>query len=175
MHARTPITTSLLTATLLLTGCGGGHAKSSGRPTTSAAITATPAAKATSTYLGPKVKPSTKWVPKLRALSDGNGVSDCQTSGSPACLRAMTAAITTYTGILKDITAAGAGTEYKKTVADINQYVRAADAYQAAGCANDPNADIEGSPCYGDALKVATGPSILQFVLPTDELGVGVS
>lgn len=121
------------------------------------------------------MKLSTKWAPKLAALADSGGVAACQTSGSTDCVDAITNDLNTMTGLLKDINAADARAEYAKTVAEINKLVRAADAYGADGCPGDPNADISGSPCYGNAIAVTIGVTGFQFLMPTDEINAGVS
>ncbi|MFJ2630881.1 hypothetical protein ACIO6U_02805 [Streptomyces sp. NPDC087422] len=167
---------ALATAALTLAGCGGrasddAKADPSG---TATAATVTPTTESATTAPAVTVKLSTKWAPKLKTLSDGPGVIACQDSGSTGCVNAMTDAINAYGGIVKDINNAGASDEYAKTLANINQYVRAADAFDKAGCAGDPNADVGDSPCSGDAMKVVMGSTLLGFVMPTDEMNAGV-
>lgn len=165
-----PIALAVLVAGSAVAGCGSSTPQPT-RDTTKPPTSAAPAATTSSHG----VKLSTKWVPKLNALSNGDGVAACQDSGSTDCLTAMTADLKAFTSILKDIDAQGAQAEYTKTVAEINKMTRAADAYDKDGCGGDPNADVDGSPCPGNALAVTVGVATLSFILPTDELNAGVS
>lgn len=170
MHTRTTVAALLLAAGLLTAGCGGSSHGAGDSPTatTGAAATTT----TTSARASTQVKLSTKWDRKLETVSL-SATKACQTSGSEECLTALDGSVTTLTAIIDAIGAADADVEYTKTVAEITRLVNAADAFTKDECPGDPNADVDGSPCYGHAMDLTVGLTGLSFVMQTDEANAG--
>lgn len=161
----------LLAAGLALTGCTVGT-----QPTPDRTAATTPTVKATTaaaTTVAP-VNLSATWNPKLDAASL-SATKACQITGSTQCLTAMTGSVTTLSSLIDAIDAASARAEYPKTVAEISKLIAAAQAFADDQCPNDPNADVEGSPCYGHAMELSVGLSSLSFVMQTDEANAGVA
>lgn len=158
----------LATAGLALTACSGSsHTDKPAATTTPATVTATTASGT--------VKLSTRWVPKLNALSGGSGISACSTdSGSDGCVTAIGDAVSLYGSITNAITAANAQAEYPKTIAELTKLIGAADTYDKDECPGDSNADVDGSPCPKNAIDAVNGLNTLEFIMQTDELNAGV-
>lgn len=170
MRTRTITATTAVAAVLLLAGCSSssGH-DNTAKPSAPTATASTPKATAADA-----VKLSTVWVPKLQAIADGDGVSDCSTdSGSGGCVQAISDSVDLFTQLTDAISAAGAVGQYPKTIAEITKLVGNADTYTKDECPGDDNADIDGSPCPKNALAVVVGVTGLEFVMQTDEANAG--
>lgn len=168
---RRRITTgATLAAALLLAGCSSGSDDSAKPKTTTSPAGTTAASTATAAAM----KLSTTWVPKLQTLADGDGVSACSIdSGSDGCVQAISDSVDLFSQITEAINTAGAAEQYPKTIAEITKLVGDADTYSKDECPGDPNADVDGSPCAKNALAVVVGVSVLQMVMPTDEVTGG--
>lgn len=150
---------------LVLSGCGGGGKDAAPSASPSVAVT-TPAALAA-------VKLSTKWTPKLEALTAAGGTGACQAPGSGACVRALSATLEQVTAFLADVNAAGSRDRYPKAVAQASAMVASATRYSDHECPGDTAAGVKGSPCYEDAWGVTVGVPTLQMAMTTDELTSG--
>lgn len=165
----------LLAAGLVLAGCSGGSGGDAKPAAATSAPSTTPAAT-TSAPAGPTVKLSAAWVPKLKTLSDGPGLSDCAAdSGSTGCSDGIGGSVVVFGQIAHAIDAANAKDEYPKTIAELGKLLDAASAYTDDECPGDENADIDGSPCPKNAIAVSVGVTTLEFIMQTDEANAGVA
>lgn len=171
MRTYTAVTAAVLLAAAL-TACSSGSDKDApAKPGAQGAAAGTPQTTATAAA----VKLSTTWVPKLEALADGSGVTDCSTdSGSADCVQAISDSVGLFTQIIDAISTSTAADQYPKTVAEVDKLVGGADTYNTDGCPGDENADVDGSPCPKTALAVVVGVSTLQMVMQTDEVNAGL-
>lgn len=168
----------LLAAGLVLAGCSGGSGGDAKPTAATSAQSAAPSAAAatTSAPAGPAVKLSATWVPKLNALSDGPGLSDCAAdSGSSGCSDGIGSSVVVFGQIAHAIDAANAKDEYPKTIVELGKLLDAASAYTDDECPGDENADIDGSPCPKNAIAVSIGVTTLEFIMQTDEANAGVA
>lgn len=168
---RRRITTgAVLAAAIVLAGCSSSSDDSAKATVTTSAASTTASPAATPSA----VKLSTTWVPKLQTLADGDGVSACSSdSGSDGCVQAISDSVDLFSQITEAINTAGVADQYPKTIAEITKLVGDADTYSKDECPGDPNADVDGSPCPKAALAVVVGASVLQMVMPTDEVTAG--
>lgn len=151
----------IVAAGLLLAGCSGAHSGD--------AKPEEPKASA-STSSSATVKLSDKWIPKLEKATDSNGEAVCGSVGTQQCADHLTKIATAVFELETAIEEADAKAGYPRSMAEIKKVDKATEAWTEHECLNDPNADMDGSPCPKDAYDIMGAGAGLQFTLITDEL-----
>ncbi|HEX5566723.1 MAG TPA: hypothetical protein VFY14_07325 [Streptomyces sp.] len=165
---------------LALTGCGtsgdGGTAdQDRNRPDKPAA--STPAQPATTPADDARPRKNggqglaTTWRPKLSALQDAEHVGACRQPSTPACAESIDTIMDTVDQLASALEDADAYDHYPKTAARLRIVMEAQIGYEEEGCAGDPGADADGSPCFAHGLDVASAPAMLDMTLATDDPG----
>ncbi|MGW8679647.1 hypothetical protein ACWGNN_01010 [Streptomyces sp. NPDC055817] len=149
-------------AGLLLAGCSGAHDSGDAKPDKPK----TSASRSSSAT----VKLSDEWIPKLDKATDGKGEAVCGSVGTQQCADHLTKIATTVFDLESAIEEADAKSDYPRSMAEIKKVDKATDAWTEHQCLNDPNADMDGSPCPKDAYDILGAGAGLQMTLITDEL-----